>query len=564
MSAALEWSYNWLPEDEQAMLRQLAIFVGPFALEAAQAVYAGCRILAVEYLANLVDKSLIVADIGGPSVTYRLLDTTKAYGLERLRDCGEFDGAARRHAEYYLETFENAESDLSLLAMPAWLDRYGRHLDNLRSAVEWAFSPGGNVALGIALTIAGAPLWFQLSLADECRRRFERAWAYLEGPDADPRQKMRLLALRSCVTSTSTLVDGRNPLAVVLDLADALDDDDHRLLALWALASTHGIVGQRAEAWACIQRFREVAEATRDDGYLAMADRMEGSFAFDTGNLAEAKTYVDRVLSRPPGPARRAQLIHRHMEQYVLDRSMQTLMMFLQGLPDQALRTEERNYAHAFGTGHALSQVNLLRQSACLIALYIGDIAKAEFFIGRLIELSGRHDLGLSGAMGACFEGMLINLRGDAAAGIPALRTAIERFRATGFKAFFPLLLSSLAERLGEAGLTGEGLAAIDEALADNEALGHRWFLAELLRVEAGLRLASGEAAKAEALLRQAIEMAHAQGALAWELRAAIDLAELQPADGIELLSAVYNRFTEGFARPDLTRARRLLESRPS
>ena len=62
-------------------------------------------------------------------------------------------------------------------------------------------------------------------------------------------------------------------------------------------------------------------------------------------------------------------------------------------------------------------------------------------------------------------------------------------------------------------------------------------------------------------MLRQAIALAHGQGALTWELRAAIDLAELRPTDGVELLSAVYGRFTEGFERPDLTRARRLLEN---
>jgi predicted ATPase/DNA-binding winged helix-turn-helix (wHTH) protein len=565
MSAALDWSYKWLPEAEQAMLRQLAVFVGAFGLEAAQAVQAGPRALAVEHLANLVDKSLIVADIGGPSVTYRLLDTTRAYGLDRLRECGELDAGARRHAEYYLRLFADAEAELSTRPISKWLDFYGPHLDNLRGALEWAFSPAGDASLGIALTIAGAPLWFQLSLSDECRRRFDRALTYLESPNADQRQRMRLLALRCCVVSTVTLVDGRNPLSVVLELADALNDDDHRALALWATASTHNVLGQRAESLACIERFRAVAEASRDDGYLAMADRLEGGFAFDGGDLSKARTYVDRVVNRPPMPARRAQLIHRHMEQYVVDRSLQTLLMYIQGTPDQALRTEERNYAHAFGTGHALSQVNLLRQSACLISLYIGDVAKAEFFTGRLIELSRQHDLGVSAAMGACFEAILMNLRGDTAAGIPAFRIATERFRATGFGAFFPLMLGNFAERLGEAGQVDEGLVTIDEALGRNAVLGHRWFLAELLRVKGRLTLMAGNAAEAELLFRQALDLAHEQGALAWELRAAIDFAELRrgqqrPDEGRSVLSAVYEQFTEGFDRADLRRAANLLE----
>jgi predicted ATPase/DNA-binding winged helix-turn-helix (wHTH) protein len=565
MSAALEWSYKWLPEAEQAMLRQLAVFVGPFGLEAAQSVQAGPRMLAVEHLANLVDKSLIVADIGGPNVTYRLLDTTRAYGLEKLRECGELEAAARRHADYYLAAFRNAETDLSLLPMPQWLDRYAGHLDNLRAAVVWAFSPKGDVQLGIALTIAGAPLWFQLSLADECRRRFERALSHLERPDADPSQRMRLLALRSCVVSVTTMADGRNPLSVVLELADALGDDDHRAMALWALWATHSIRGEKQQMMVCADRFRETAEATQDNGYLKMSDRMFASTLLQQGDLRRAREHLDKALARPDLSPGRAQLIHRHMEQYVMDRSAQTVLMFVQGTPDQAMRNEERNYAHALSTGHALSQVNLLRQSACLVSLYIGDLPNAELFVGRLLELSGRHELGVSVAMGQCFEAMLTNLRGGTAS-IPAFRAAVEKFRATGFSPFFPLILSNFAETLCKAGHLDEGLATIEEALARADALGHLWPQAELLRVKAKLVLGSGDSTEAGRLLQQALDLAHTQGALAWELRVATDLAELRQAEGCaaegrELLSAVYGRFTEGFQRPDLLRAQGLLKS---
>jgi predicted ATPase/DNA-binding winged helix-turn-helix (wHTH) protein len=568
MNAALEWSYRWLPEAEQVVLRQLAILVGRFSLEAAQSVQAGPEASmphAVEHLANLVEKSLVTADVGGAQVTYRLLDTTRAYGLERLREHGEFDNASRRHAEYYLKLFEEAEADLSRRPIPEWLDAYGPHIDNLRGALDWAFSQGGDRALGIALTIAGAPLWFQLSLVDECRERFERALACLEGSNGDPRQKMRLLALRSCVVSVSTMADGRNPLSVVLELADALGDDDHRALALWALWATHSIRGEREQTWACAERFRQTAEATQDDGYLAMSDRIFGNLYFNDGDLAAARTCADRVLLRPPAPVRRAQLIHRHMEQYVMDRSLQTVLMFLQGSPDQALRTEDRNYAHALATGHALSQVNLLRQSSCLIALYIGDIAKAELYVGRLIELAGRHELGISAAMGQCFEAMLMNLRGETADALPAFRIGVEKFRATGFGAFFPLILSNFAERLGEAGQIDEGLVTIDEAAARTSALGHQWIQPEVLRIKGRLALMRGNPAEAERHVQQALDLAHAQGALAWELRAACNLAELRQAQGCSeegrlILSKVYDRFTEGFGRADLEAARTLLK----
>jgi len=168
--------------------------------------------------------------------------------------------------------------------------------------------------------------------------------------------------------------------------------------------------------------------------------------------------------------------------------------------------------------------------------------------------------------MGACFEAMLTNLRGDAAAGLPAFRNGIERFRATAFGAFFPLILGNFAERLGDAGQIDEGLVTIDDATARATALGYRWFLADLLRIKGRLTLMAGHTPEAETLFRQALDLAHKQGALAWELRSAIDLAELRqaqsrPDEGKAVLSAVYDRFTEGFERADLRRARTLLEA---
>src|SRR5437899_8290884 len=89
---------------------------------------------------------------------------------------------------------------------------HGRQLDNIRVALNWAFSPRGDAALGVALTVAAVPLWMHLSLMTECRVRVEEAVARL-GPEmpADPRRDMRLfLALGIALLSTrGTLVESR-------------------------------------------------------------------------------------------------------------------------------------------------------------------------------------------------------------------------------------------------------------------------------------------------------------------------------------------------------------------
>ena len=97
-----------------------------------------------DHLANLVAKSLVVADIRGDRPHYRLLDTTRAYALEKLHGSGEYSDAARRHAKYYRGFFANAEAESELMPQAEWLAVYGRHIDNVRASLDWAFSPEGD------------------------------------------------------------------------------------------------------------------------------------------------------------------------------------------------------------------------------------------------------------------------------------------------------------------------------------------------------------------------------------------------------------------------------------
>jgi predicted ATPase/DNA-binding winged helix-turn-helix (wHTH) protein len=103
LRAMLDWSFDWLPEAERVVLSRLSVFAGEFALEAASMVAAHGNIAAPDvasHVANLVTKSLVAADIGGEEPLYRLLETTRAYALEKLHESGEFDLVARHHLEY--------------------------------------------------------------------------------------------------------------------------------------------------------------------------------------------------------------------------------------------------------------------------------------------------------------------------------------------------------------------------------------------------------------------------------------------------------------------------------
>src|SRR6516162_8168059 len=124
LRATLDWSYELLPESERVVLRRLSIFASGFNLAAASAVIASANTPAsdvVDGVANLVAKSLVVADVGSAAVHYQLLETTRAYAREKLAEHGELEQTGRRHAEYYRDLCGQAEAEWMTRPAAEWL-----------------------------------------------------------------------------------------------------------------------------------------------------------------------------------------------------------------------------------------------------------------------------------------------------------------------------------------------------------------------------------------------------------------------------------------------------------
>ncbi|MEH2561774.1 ATP-binding protein [Bradyrhizobium sp. AZCC 2289] len=571
LRATLDWSYELLPEPERLVMRRLAVFAGDFTAEAASVIAAGGEITAsdvVRALANLVTKSLVTSETGSVIAHHRLHETTRAYALEKLTESGEFEQAARRHANYYRDLFDRAEIELDTLPTTVWSVRYGHQIGQVRAALDWAFSPIGAAEVGVALTVAAVPLWVLLSLMEECRGRVERA---LSGP-AESRDARRNMQLHAALGAALFLTKGSSPEIVAaftnaFEIAESLDDADYRLRASWGLFMGCITSGRYRAAAALAERFCSYAAKSVDPADGAIGDRLLGVALVSLGDMESARRHIERMLDRYV--AKRSHIVRFQYDQLLLAHSYHSLILWLQGYADQAMRSIEGHVVDSRASDHPVSLTGALLRSACPVALFTGDLTLVERYVKVLMDLSTRHALELLNVAGQCFGGVLLVKRGEVGAGLELLRTGFARVPQDALSLLYALFLAEIADALGRDGKAAEGLSIIDEALARSERNEERWCVAELLRIKGELIQREGApraTTAAEEHFLQSLDLARRQGALSWELRTSTSLARLQHdqgriAEARTLLQSVYDRFSEGFETADLKAAKAFLNS---
>jgi predicted ATPase len=568
LRAALDWSHELLPEPERVILRRLAVFSGPVPLDFAAPVVADAKLTQAEVvdgIGNLVSKSLVMRDTA--TRAYRLLETTRAYAREKLSAAGELELVARRHAEQCRDLFDQAVLDWESLPTTQWLAAYRVYLDELRAALDWAFSVDGEESNAIRLTVAAVPLWFHLSLIDECRARVEEALERL--PAAGHVNEERVMQLHaaqgwSLMYTTGPARETGAAWNNALQVAERLGSTDYRLRALWGLWAGSINNGQFPAALELARKFRQAAESSSDRADMLVGERMMAQSLHFLGEQHEALTSIEHMLSHYEAPQRRSHVVRFQFDQRVTARITLSRVLWLCGKPDQALRNVETGIDEALSLSHSLSLGNVLAQAACPVTLLAGKLDLAERYIAMFMEQAATNALDVWRIYGRCFRGTLRIRRGDVDGGVLQLGEAVDELRQAKFVQYLTAFLLALAQGLAEAKRVEPALLAIHEALARVERTGERWCLAEALRIRGELALEIGSQTEAERYFREALKLAHAQGALSWELRAATSLAHLyktqrRPAPARAVLEPVLATFTEDLDSPDVTSAAELL-----
>jgi predicted ATPase/DNA-binding winged helix-turn-helix (wHTH) protein len=563
LNAALEWSYDLLDEAEKRVLSRLSVFSGGFTFEAAVTVVADETIDEAnvsDCVWELRSKSMIAAR--GQEGRLRLLDTTLAFASRRLANSDEENHCRRRHALYFCDLLKQGAA----MELPERLGALGGEVDNLRAALNWAFSVEGDAKIGVELAAASASTWMAMALLTECREWMTKAIGRLDDASAGSRQEMIIQsALASCMMFTDGMTEeSYASWAKTRFLAECLNDTECQLdslLVLWA----HQIrLPSYPEATGLADRCGDVADGTGNRGAIATANYMRGITYHHSGRILQAEAHFELSLHRDD-EAYRQSLIKR----FGYDRKVDALavlanLAWLRGCPDQARRLNQMSIAEARQLDHAVPLCVALAWASFNTYLTSPDDLETEALANELVDHAAKYAVESYHGFGLSMQALCRARRDQGETASATLYRGLEKLSAARYGVFNWILQAEFARCTAVAGRPRQGLAVFERAKIDLDE--PQWCAPELRRIRGELALGNDEGlAVGRQYFLSALELSDKQASLSWTLRAATSLALAEKSAerkqaAWRTLQATHAKFREGLETPDLRLAKEVLD----
>ena len=296
----LEWSYDLLNQDEKILYARLSVFVGGFTLEAAEAVCnQDGRLDILESLTSLVNNSLIRQDEtvdGEPR--FGMLETIRAYALERLADRGEMDVLRAQHAGYFASLIANHVL-LELYSAKAiyWLDWLEREHDNVRATLNWYLADRDSAELLATLVFALTWFWYRRGYFSEGRRWAERALASPALTTASPAHALALVSNGLLAIWQGEQQIGLAHLQESLTIWQRLEDK--QWLAPTFLANGIALInmGRDGAALPFLEKARAMLEGANQPFFHVFTLVHLGNAELGLGNPDQARAWLEKALA---------------------------------------------------------------------------------------------------------------------------------------------------------------------------------------------------------------------------------------------------------------------------
>ncbi|WP_343887051.1 ATP-binding protein, partial [Actinoallomurus spadix] len=339
LSALIGWSYGLCTAPERLLWQRASVFSGGLDLEAAETVCAGDGIARediLELVIGLVDKSVLLREEHSGTVRYRLLETIRQYGHERLTASGDQPRVQRRHRDHYRDLTARAEHEWFGPAQIAWFDRLRTEHPNLRTALEYSLGTPGESSAGLRMASDLLFYWIAADLLNEGRRWLEKLLdtgtdtgdsapaaraaalcvharlAVLQGDLAAARPMLResralardqpvVLAQCEYVTGLAALIrsDLHGAVAVLEDALTrhrALSHEKGVANSSMYLATAYSLLGRSEEAIALFDECLRLCESRQDHWFRSYALSVYGIEIWRRGDLKRATELEQRAI----------------------------------------------------------------------------------------------------------------------------------------------------------------------------------------------------------------------------------------------------------------------------
>jgi class 3 adenylate cyclase/tetratricopeptide (TPR) repeat protein len=506
-------------------------------------------------LEKLVDAGLVSRNGAPPSAVY-------IFKHALVQDAAYESLLKSRRGELHSRIADVLENEFAdrVAKTPEWLAYHLTQAGHLTQAIPLWRRAGTLAVARVALKEAVAHFTKGLRLIDQLAPSLER-----DSMELTIREPLN--AAWTGLRGWAAPEVGENAMAI-LHLAESRGNQRNLFLALWWVWTSTITQGRIADSQVWADRLlAEGRQASEIDlkcfGHLTAMVQY-----FLNGRLTEAREQYDLALALyDPGSAEQwIQMTGHDLRTFVEVYACQ--LIWIMGYPDQARKLSDECVVRAHGEGHAFNLVWALTFSAYVFAYrrepdrFLGRVGEADH-LAREQGLAFIHEVSVPQASGIA---ALLNHR--PAEAIALLRRGIERWTKTGGNVRIPLIKSALAVATELEGDTSTALKLIDECIEQIERPSgqERLWLPEVLRCKGWILMRDGRDDEAEANMRASIDCARQQQARSWELRSSTTLATLLVSRGQadaarDLLSPIYEWFTEGAETRDLVEARELLES---
>ena len=566
LQATLDWSYGLLSNAERLVLRRLAVFVGHFTLDAALAVATSANVDQIAFFSaidSLIAKSMVVTRPVRTMMRYRLLDTTRAYILGVSSDDPEIAELAVRHATYFRRWLERSGNEWVTLSSGVERESHFADLNNVRAALEWCFGDDGDLEIGIKVAAAAAPVFLAMSLLPECYRWSQHAIVALDDTARGGSEEMQLQASLG-VASMHTYGPSdaaRAALNRSLAIAEARRNVLSQVGILGTLSMFCTRYGEFKISLEHARRARTVAGTAEEADATALAQSALGRALHFMGDHSSARSELEAALQHWS----HAQRTYLGLDDRILVGLGLARSLWVQGHPAQAVDRARETIKDAERSTNPASLAVALAWAPDVF-VWTGDLATAEEHADRLVAHAQSHSLGPYLHVGHGYKGILAIRRGNSKGGVETLQNCLKYCHTLHYEMRNTEFKIALAQGLLAIGQIDKAITLVDDTISQAKENGDLFFMPEALRVRgrALLLLPKSSVDDAETWFARSLELSCRQGARAWELRTAIDLAALladrgRPDYACRLLQPIFERFVEGLETGDLKAANRLL-----